>query len=136
MMKGMPSLSSNTPTNHQFLSENPIMNLLLGDPHQGGRSTKMTAGKKKKKSKVININRGHHQMSRKSVASNTMPTSYNVRSTTRQTRAAAAAAKSKRARFRRRQRQLRRQREERIPQHLRAAHTRAAAITERFRGLL
>ncbi|KAL7454959.1 hypothetical protein ACHAWC_009518, partial [Mediolabrus comicus] len=143
MMKGMPSLSSNTPTNHQFLSENPIMNLLLGrsvedwDPHQGGRSTmKMTAGKKKKKSKVININRGHHQMSRKSVASNTIPTSYNMRPTTRQTRAAAAAAKSKRARFRRRQRQLRRQREERIPQHLRKAHIRAAAITERFRGLL
>jgi hypothetical protein len=141
MMKGMPSLSSNTPTNHQFLSENPIMNLLLGrsvedwDP-QGGRSTKMAAGKKKKKSKVININRGHHQMSRKSVASNTIPTSYNMRSTTRQTRAAAAAAKSKRARFRRRQRQLRRQREERIPQHLRVAHIRAAAITERFRGLL
>ena len=144
MMKGMPSLTSNTPTNHQFLSENPIMNLLLGrsvedwDPHQGGRSSmKMTAGKKKKKSKVININRGHHhQMSRKSVAPNTMPTSYNMRPTTRQTRAAAAAAKSKRSRFRRRQRQLRRQREERIPQQLRAAHIRAAAITERFRGLL
>ena len=75
-------------------------------------------------------------MSRKRVASNTMPTSYNMRPTTRQTRAAAAAAKSKRARFRRRQRQLRRQREERIPQHLRAAHIRAAAITERFRGEL
>ncbi|KAK1740900.1 SPX domain-containing protein [Skeletonema marinoi] len=133
-MKGMPSLSSNAPTHHQFLSENPIMNLLLGrsvaDWDHGGRGAIKTVGKKKKKVKMSNRGPTSH----KNAASNTLPSSY-PRPTARQSRAA-AAAKSKRARLRK-QRQLRRQRrEERIPHHLRAAHVRAAAITERFRGLL
>lgn len=127
-----PSLSSNAPSQHQFLSENPIMNLLIGrsaDWDHGGRNTIKTAGKKKKKSKM-----GHHPTAHKNAAPNTLPSSYS-RPSAKQSRAA-AAAKSKRARLRR-QRLLRRQRrEERIPHHLRAAHVRAAAITERFRGLL
>lgn len=139
-MKGMPSLSSNAPTQFQFLSENPIVNLLLGRSvaadwdHHGGRSTIKTTGKKKKSKMMINRG-GHHQTShhKGGTTSNTLP-SY-TRPSARQSRAA-AAAKSKRARLRK-QRQLRRQRrEERIPHHLRAAHVRAAAITERFRGLL
>ena len=140
-MKGMtPSLSSNAPTQHQFLSENPIMNLLLGrsvaDWDHGGRSAIKTNGKKKKKSKMINRgnHRHHQQTSHQSSTSNTLPSSYARPSARRQSRAA-AAAKSKRTLLRK-QRQLRRQREERIPHHLRAAHVRAAAITERFRGLL
>jgi hypothetical protein len=135
-MKGMPSLSSNAPTHYQFLSENPIMNLLLGrsvaDWDRGGISAIQTTGKKKKKTM---INRGHHhQTSHKGTSSNTIPSSY-THPSARQSRAA-AAAKSKRAQSRK-QRQIRRQRRrERIPHHLRAAHVRAAAITERFRGLL
>ncbi|KAL7491615.1 hypothetical protein ACHAWT_000904 [Skeletonema menzelii] len=136
-MKGMPSLSSNAPSQYQFLSENPIMNLLLGrsvaEWDHGGRSAIKTAKKKKKKIKMSN-HRGLHTSSHKSAAPNALPSSY-PRSSAKQSRAA-AAAKSKRARLRR-ERLLRRQRrEERIPHHLRAAHVRAAAITERFRGLL
>lgn len=130
-----PSLSSNAPSQHQFWSENPIMNLLIGrsaDWDHDGRSTIKTAGKKKKKSKLSS--RGHHPTAHKNVAPNALPSSYS-RPSAKQSRAA-AAAKSKRARLRR-QRLLRRQkRDERIPHHLRAAHVRAAAITERFRGLL
>ena len=135
-MKGMPSLSSNAPSQHQFLSENPIMNLLIGrDWDRGGRNAiKSAGGKKKKKSKMIGRGHHHHPTAHKNAAPNTLPTSYS-RPSAKQSRAA-AAAKNKRARLRR-QRLLRRQRrEERIPHHLRAAHVRAAAITERFRGLL
>ena len=55
-MKGMPSLSSNAPSQHQFLSENPIMNLLLGrsaDWDHSGRSAIKTVKKKRLAKEVI-----------------------------------------------------------------------------------
>jgi hypothetical protein len=100
-------------------SESFVLNFLFGGCIPLGKADavkkSLARGKSAVPSNDFKRANGHHQQSRQRAQT-------------------ANVAKRKRARARR-QRRLRRQREK-VPDHLRVAHIRAAGITERFRGLL
>ena len=118
------SMSENSRGGNNF-----IMNFLFGNAGGSAGVTRTASNRSGLTATSRNSHRGDgsaalHEQHRHQHGSATM----------RQKHRSAAAARRKRVRLRK-QRRLKRQRE-RIPEHLRVAHARAAAITERFRGLL
>ena len=104
--------------------KNFILNLLCGDEHVN--NTVVTNNLKVTSSQQVSTSQPQIQRRRR----------RHVGSTQRRADTTAAAKrKQEAARLRKKKRRIRK-RNERIPEHLRVAHQRAAAITERFRGLL
>ncbi|KAL7542428.1 hypothetical protein ACHAXR_011769 [Thalassiosira sp. AJA248-18] len=119
----LPSLSSVKKSMGDSGGGNFIMSFFLGNPQQhdsAGENTAMSNQGPSCNRGVVRSSSNEHVRNRH-------------RSVARQKRAA-SFAKRKRARLRK-QRQLQ-SRRECVPEHLRISHVRAAAITERFRGLL
>lgn len=97
---------------------NFILNLLCGDEHVN--NTVVTNNMKVTSSQQVSTTQPQIQRRRRRHVVGSTP---------------AAKCKQEAARLRKKKRRLRKQ-NERVPVHLRVAHQRAAAITERFRGLL
>ena len=111
-------------TDYEGSGNNFILNLLCGDEQQGynvADYVNVTS------SQQVSTNQPQIQRRRRRHVGSTQQRRVDT--------TAAAKRKQEAARLRKKKRRLRK-RNERIPEHLRVAHQRAAAITERFRGLL